>query len=208
MSLFHKILAKHLVVNKLGLGAIALSLSSVVLIGCAPNEPATVQKQEAQHKAAMDSATKGTAETKVTSAAVAEAKLRIAESHGKSTEAETAALEESLRNSYARLAAKHNDVCPKLLQKEVDSSEIVRSNDVMFDKHCDYFIYPQPGQHILVTSNNALLEALLISPEMYSFKNGDYIAKSSRKHVIRITYNGIAHQPKPVSYDVVVTIED
>jgi len=203
MTLFHKMRTKKWGLNRFRVGCIVLSLCATLAIGCSPTEPPVVNK-----KSPVESVENPGVERKITSAAVAEAKLRIAESHGKSTEAEAAALEESLRNSYARRAANYTDVCPKLLQKEVDSSEIIRSNDVMFDKHCDYYIYPQPGQHILVSSNNTLLEALLISPDLHSFNNGPYIAKSSRKHVIRLSYNGIARKPSPVSYDVVVKVED
>ena len=203
MTLFYKIRTKQRGLNRPRVECIVLSLCGTIVMGCSPSAPPTVN-----HKSSVESVDDPVAERKVTSAAVAEAKLRIAESHGKSTEAEAAALEESLRNSYARRAANYTDVCPKLLQKEVDSSEIIRSNDVMFDKHCDYFIYPQPGQNILVSSNNSLLEALLISPDLYSFNNGPYVAKSSRKHVIRLSYNGSARKPNPVSYDVVVKIED
>lgn len=201
MTLIHKIQASSRGLAHLGARGVLLSLCGIIAVGCGPNDPPIVN-----NKSAVEAEANRVPETTVNTAAVAEANLRIAESHGELTEAE--ALEESLRNSYARRAANHTDICPKLLQKQVDSSEIIRSNDIMFDQHCDYFIYPQPGQHILVRSNNSLLEALLISPDLHSFNNGGYIATSSRKHIIRISYNGIAHDPSPVSYDVVVKIED
>lgn len=201
MTLIHKIQTSNRRLARLGARCILLSLCGTIAVGCDPNDPSIVN-----NKRAVETEDNRAPEATVTSAAVAKAELRIAKSHGKSTEAH--ALEENLRNSYARRAANHTDICPKLLQKQVDSSEIIRSNDIMFDQHCDYFIYPQPGQHILVRSNNSLLEALLISPELHSFNNGGYIATSSQKHIIRISYNGIAHDPSPVSYDVVVKIED
>lgn len=148
------------------------------------------------------------ADGRVTSAAVIRANQSIARSHPHDISNEVQALEESLRNSYARQAAKRADICPKLLQREFDTNVIRRRNDIMIDNYCDYFIYPQPGQRIKVISNNDKLKLMLIMPTLHDFANGAYSVVSTQKHIIRLTYNGIANRPSSLSYDVEVIVED
>lgn len=115
-------------------------------------------------------------------------------------------VEESIRNSYARLAAERNNVCPKLIQEEVGSRTIERTAEVMIDDYCDYFLYPRSGQLISVGVNDSRIEALLIVPMLHNFANGDYKVESYDKHVIRLAYNGATYKPKDLIYDVDVTI--
>ena len=113
---------------------------------------------------------------------------------------------ESIKNSYARLASKRSDICPKLIQEEVGSHIIQRTSEVMVNDYCDYFLYPQEGQNISVKVNNSQIEALLIVPTLHNFANGDYQVSSYDKHVIRLAYNGADYKPENFIYDVAVTI--
>lgn len=115
-------------------------------------------------------------------------------------------IEENITNSYARLAAKRSDVCPKLIQEEVGRQVIERDAEVMIDNHCDYFLYPREGQKISVSVNNSQVEALLIVPMLHNFANGNYQVESYDKHVIRLAYKGATYKPKKFVYDVAVTV--
>ncbi|WP_201592567.1 MULTISPECIES: hypothetical protein [unclassified Psychrobacter] len=115
-------------------------------------------------------------------------------------------IEENIKNSYARLAAKRPDVCPKLLQKNVDDDTIVRTAEVMISNYCDYYLYLERGQSINIDINTDQIETLLIVPTMHNFANGSYQVESYDKHVIRLNYVGVTHKPERLSYDVNITI--
>lgn len=117
-------------------------------------------------------------------------------------------IEENIRNSYARLAAERSDICPKLIQEEIDNQVIERTKEVMTNNHCDYFLYLREGQNISVSVNDNQIEALLIVPMLHNFANGDYRVDSYDKHVIRLAYNGATYKPKNLVYDVAVTVYD
>ncbi|WP_201617190.1 hypothetical protein [Psychrobacter urativorans] len=116
--------------------------------------------------------------------------------------------EANIKNSYARLAAKRADICPKMLQKDVDTNTIERIAEVMVDEHCDYFLYPRTGQQIAITVNNSQIEALLIVPAVHDFADGAYQVASYDKHVIRLSYYGAAHKPERLRYDVAISLID
>lgn len=117
-------------------------------------------------------------------------------------------IEDKIVNSYARVASKKPDLCPKLVQKEVDNTVIERKAEVMVNNSCDYFLYPKVGEHIAVSLNNDQIEALLITPRVYNFANGDYKVKSYDKHVIRLSYDGAGYKPKRFRYDVTIAIKE
>lgn len=117
-------------------------------------------------------------------------------------------VEDSIKNSYARLASKRSDICPKLIQEEVGSKVVERHSEVMVNNHCDYFLYPRDGQRLFVNVNNRQIEALLIVPTLHDFANGDYQVQSYDKHVIRLSYNGATYRPENLVYDVAVTVSD
>lgn len=117
-------------------------------------------------------------------------------------------IEENIKNSYARLAAKRADVCPKLIQKNRHENTIERTAEVMVDEHCDYFLYPHAGQRITVSVNNDQIEALLIVPILHNFADGQYPVTSYDKHVIRLSYNGATYKPERLNYDVAISISD
>lgn len=118
------------------------------------------------------------------------------------------AIENNIRNAYARLASKRVDVCPKLIQEEVGASVIERRAELMLDSHCDYFLYPQIGQHIMVTTTDIQIKSALIVPTIHNFANGYYKVSSYDKHVVRLAYNGASHKPKHFNYDVTIRIID
>lgn len=117
-------------------------------------------------------------------------------------------IEDKIVNSYARVAAKKPDLCPKLVQKEVDNTVIERQAEVMVNNSCDYFLYPKVGEHIAVSLNNDQIEALLVTPKIYNFANGDYEVLSYDKHVIRLSYDGAGYKPEQFSYDVTIAITE
>lgn len=121
---------------------------------------------------------------------------------------EIADIEDNISSSYARLAAKRADLCPKMLQKENDNPVMRRVNEVMVDNYCDYYLYPEVNQRLKVTLNTDQIEALLIVPLLHNFANGDYIIDSYDKHVIRLTYIGPNYRPQRLNYDVAIEIKE
>ena len=115
-------------------------------------------------------------------------------------------IEDNISNSYARLAAKRADLCPKMLQKEIDSDVMERVNEVMVDNHCDYYLYPEVNQRLVITLNTDQVEALLIVPTLHNFANGDYLVDSYDKHLIRLVYNGQNYKPARLNYDVSIEV--
>lgn len=117
-------------------------------------------------------------------------------------------IECNIKNSYARLAAERTDICPKLLQKDINSNIIQRVSEVMVDDYCDYFLYLDGGQYVDISLDNRQIEALLIVPTIHDFANGKYKVASYDKHVIRLAYNGATYKPERLNYDVEITITD
>jgi hypothetical protein len=117
-------------------------------------------------------------------------------------------IEDGIKNSYARLASKRSDVCPKLIEHGQGNQVIERIAEVMVNDYCDYFLYPRDGQYISVETNNRQIEALLIIPSLHNFANGDYHVTSYDKHIIRLSYNGATHKPENLNYDIAMTISD
>ena len=124
------------------------------------------------------------------------------------TQQDIADIEDNIINSYARLAAKRADLCPKILQKESDSDVMERVNEVMVDNYCDYYLYPEVNQRLKVTLNTDQIEALLIVPTLHNFANGGYLVESYDKHVIRLNYIGSNYKPERLNYDVTIEVKD
>lgn len=120
----------------------------------------------------------------------------------------SASIGDGIKNSYARLASERSDVCPKLIEQRLDSKVIERTAEVMTKSHCDYYLYPQEGQYIMVEVDDPKIEALLVVPAIHHFDNDGYEVKSYDKHVIRLAYDGVTHKPKNLNYDVAITISD
>lgn len=119
-----------------------------------------------------------------------------------------AAIEDNINNSHARIASERDDVCPKLLEKEVGRQSIKRSAEVMVDDYCDYYLYPQSGQTLTVEVNDDRIEALLVTPKYYDFANGAYHVTSYDKHVLRLSYNGATYKPERLQYDVKISVKN
>lgn len=117
-------------------------------------------------------------------------------------------IEESIKNSHASLAAQRSDICPKLIQKNVDETTISRTAEVMVYNYCEYYLYPEKGQSIDVDINTDQIETLLIVPTLHNFANGSYQVASYDKHVIRLNYNGGKHKPERFTYDVAITVNE
>jgi len=117
-------------------------------------------------------------------------------------------VKERVQNYHAQRAAERSNVCPKLVQREVDNDLIQRTEEVMRDGYCDYFLYPNEKQIISVTTNNDDLNVSLIVPTLYDFANGDYQVKSYDKHVIRVEYDGLIYRPENIVYDVNIRIQN
>ncbi|WP_114700101.1 hypothetical protein [Psychrobacter proteolyticus] len=117
-------------------------------------------------------------------------------------------IEDGIKNSYARLASKRSDVCPKLIQEEKGSQVIERISEVMINDYCDYFLYPREGQSLSVQVDDRQIEALLIVPTLHNFANGNYEVTSYDKHIIRLSYNGATHKPEHFVYDVALSISE
>jgi len=122
--------------------------------------------------------------------------------------AESIKIEEDIKNSYARLASKRSDVCPKLIQEEQGSQTIERISEVMVNDYCDYFLYPGEGQELSVKVDNSQIETLLIVPALHNFANGNYQVTSYDKHVIRLSYNGATHKPESLTYNVAIKLSN
>ena len=120
----------------------------------------------------------------------------------------SADIAEDIKNSYARLASKRSDVCPKLIQEERGSQTIERISEVMVNDYCDYFLYPEEGQELSVKVNNSQIETLLIVPALHNFADGNYQVTSYDKHVVRLSYNGATHKPEPLTYDIAIKLSD
>ena len=115
-------------------------------------------------------------------------------------------LKDNISNSYARLAAKRADLCPKMLQKALNHNLIERVAEVMIEDHCDYYLYLEVNQRLAVTLNTDQIEALLIVPTLHNFANGDYLVDSYDNHVIRLIYNGQNYKPARLNYDVSIEV--
>ena len=118
----------------------------------------------------------------------------------------SAKIENSIIDSYARFAAKKSDVCPKLVEQNIDSPEIKRTSEIMVDDYCDYFLYLHKGDSITVDVSDSQLEALLMVPAMHNFANGSYAVTSYDKHIIRLTYKGSSYRPERLRYNVMIQV--
>ena len=117
-------------------------------------------------------------------------------------------VKERVQNYHAQIAAERSNVCPKLVQREVDNDLIQRTQEVMNGDYCDYFLYPNESQTISATTDNDDLRISLVVPTMYDFANGDYQVESYDKHVIRVEYNGLSYRPENLTYDVDIRVQN
>ena len=117
---------------------------------------------------------------------------------------------EAIEISKARVASKSPDICPKLLEKVVDSNSIVRSREIMRATHCDYFLFPEVGDTLAVGAvpKELALQVTLIAPVWHDFIEGDYVAQDAVRHDIRVARNTFTDRSTPINYDMSVTMVD
>lgn len=97
------------------------------------------------------------------------------------------------------------DVCPRLIQKRVDSTQTVRQERIS-ERSCDYFIYPKIGDSISVSVNNDNMKPSLIMPRHFNFANGSYRVIDNGRHVIRVEYDAISTKPDVLDFTIELTI--
>lgn len=97
------------------------------------------------------------------------------------------------------------DVCPRLIQKRVDSTQTVRQESIS-ERSCDYFIYPKIGDSVSVSVTNDSMKPSLIMPRYFDFANGTYRVIDSGRHVIRVEYDAISTKPDVLDFTIEVTI--
>ena len=115
---------------------------------------------------------------------------------------------EAIEISKARLASKSPDICPKLLEKTVDSNTIVRTKEIMRTTHCDYFLFPEVGDTLVVGAIPEELQVALVAPTWHNFIEGNYVVQDTVRHDIRVTDNRLTDRQTPINYDMSVTMVD
>ncbi len=116
-------------------------------------------------------------------------------------------IKEQLTSHYASLASQDKFICPKLLQQKVDMSVIHRSKEHLKGEYCDYYIYPQKGQILNITSKDSVLDIYLRMPYLHDFANGKYLVQNNRRHVIRVSYAGSQLKPSDLTYNINIKFE-
>lgn len=116
-------------------------------------------------------------------------------------------LDENLKKSYARQAAKRTDICPKMLEFEVDNHVTTRQNEHMQTNKCEYIVYVQKNQRLDVVLDNTNMYAKLVSPYIHEFNNGSYVAKKGGKHIIVVGYRGFHGMRAAENYDIAVRLD-
>ncbi|PIE47041.1 MAG: hypothetical protein CSA42_05595 [Gammaproteobacteria bacterium] len=116
------------------------------------------------------------------------------------------ALKETRIKEDAHYAAKTSFICPKLINKQVDTTRIKRRNEIMQNNYCEYYIYPKIGETLDVVSTDSRLEKWLITPIMHNFNNGAYQVIKEDRHTIQLSYNGMENKPDNFQYDIEIVI--
>lgn len=120
---------------------------------------------------------------------------------------EAKALKEKVIKEDASYAAKTSFICPKLINKPVDTTRIKRRNEIMQSNYCEYYIYPKIGETVDVVSADRRLEKWLVTPIMHNFNNGAYQVVKKDRHTIRLSYNGMENKPDNFQYDIEIVIK-
>ncbi len=108
---------------------------------------------------------------------------------------------------HESLASKHNNICPKLLQQQVDISVIRRSQEHLKGEYCDYYLYPKKGQFLNATSKSSALDIYLRMPYLHDFSTGKYLVQNNNRHVIRVSYAGSQLKPNDLTYNINIEFE-
>lgn len=97
------------------------------------------------------------------------------------------------------------DACPRLIQKRIDNTQIVRQESIA-DNSCDYFIYPQIGEVVSVKLSNDVMKPTLRTPHFHDFNNGSYSVVNNGRHVIHVEYDAFVNKPGVVDFTIEVDI--
>ncbi len=113
--------------------------------------------------------------------------------------------EELIINSLPKRKGSIDD-CPKLIQKRVDNTQIVRQESIA-DNSCDYFIYPQMGEIVSVKLSSDVMKPTLRTPHFHDFNNGSYHVINNGRHVIHVEYDSFVIKPDVVEFVIEVDIQ-
>lgn len=95
--------------------------------------------------------------------------------------------------------AKAQNSCPRLVQKKVDRTQILR-HDTLATDSCDYFIYPNIGDTVEVSVSDRRIELKLTRSDWHDFDNGGFMVTKNGRHVIRLQYDAFGSRPPIMDY--------
>lgn len=101
--------------------------------------------------------------------------------------------------------AKAQNSCPRLVQKKVDLTQILR-HDTLATDSCDYFIYPNIGDTVEVSVSDRRIELKLTRPDWHDFDNGGFMVTKNGRHVIRLQYDTFGSRPPIMDYVIQIDI--
>lgn len=105
----------------------------------------------------------------------------------------------------AQRKANAQDNCPRLVQKKVDSNQVLRQ-DSMAGNICDYFIYPYIGDTIQASISDDRIHLSLVRPDTHDFANGSFVVTKNGRHVIRLEYDAFGRRPAVMDYTIEIDI--
>lgn len=105
----------------------------------------------------------------------------------------------------AQKKANVQDHCPRLVQKKVDSNQVLR-RDSMASQTCDYFIYPYVGDTIKASISDDRIHLGLVRPDTHDFANGSFVVTKNGRHVIRLEYDAFGRRPMVMDYTIEIEI--
>lgn len=111
----------------------------------------------------------------------------------------------SSTTAIAQRKANAQDNCPRLVQKKVDSNQVLR-RDSMAGATCDYFIYPYVGDTIQASISDDRIHLSLVRPDTHDFANGSFVVTKNGRHVIRLEYDAFGRRPPVMDYTIEIDI--
>lgn len=107
--------------------------------------------------------------------------------------------------AIAQRKANAQDNCPRLVQKKVDSNQVLRQDSMAGDS-CDYFIYPYVGDIIQASISDDRIHLSLVRPDTHDFANGSFVVTKNGRHVIRLEYDAFGRRPPVMDYTIEIDI--
>jgi len=99
------------------------------------------------------------------------------------------------------------DLCPKLVESELDAVQIERDFNASASNSCDYYLYPDKGQTLSVHTEPRSIKAYLISPMQHDFDNGAVLVEQSDKYVVRLKFAGMAYPLDQQQGEVTINLQ-